>query len=415
MQNMLGKIITEKVYCGLDIGSQKIKAAVMRVKENKEVELLGAYENKTQGFKGLSVTDLNELSECINQILTELSKRLNIKIKDVELGVGAELVESRETQAVVPLADRASKIITQGDIKRVNHQARLLGLKMEEEILHELPQHYLVDDVNTALNPLGLYGTKLAVQSMLIVSNINRVRNIVHAVNHAGYDVSHLHLSPYASAEVVVSEQERNEGVVLVDIGSKATSILVYKDGVLKSLGKVILGGDNFTTAIASQLNLTFDLAEEIKKSYAGALSQDDQLKEEILVKREQNFIPIKREIIYQSIESEVIHLIEGLKNYLQPNWVGKINRGIVIVGGASLLTGLIERIGQDLNMPAKLGKLNIPIQKNLCNSANFSSAVGLAYSGFKHSFKFAQPLEQPMQWHKRLANRIKELYEEYF
>lgn len=412
---MLRKIMTDRIYCGLDIGSQKIKAAVMKIKENKEVELLGAYENRTQGFKGLSVTDLNELAECINQILTELSNRLNIKIKDVELGVGAELVESRETQAVVPLADRASKIITQGDIKRVNHQARLLGLKMEEEILHELPQHYLVDDVNTALNPLGLYGTKLAVQSMLIVSNINRVRNIVHAVNHAGYDVSHLHLSPYAASEVVLSDQERIDGTVLVDIGSKATSILVYKDGVLKSLGKVILGGDNFTTAIASQLNLTFDLAEEIKKSYAGALSEDDQLKEEILVKREQNYTPIKREVIYQSIESEVIHLIEGLKNYLQPNWTGKMNRGIVIVGGASLLTGLIERIGQDLNMPSKLGKLNIPMQKNLCNSANFASAVGLAYSGFKNSFKFAQPLEQPMQWHKRLANRIKELYEEYF
>jgi cell division protein FtsA len=287
---------------------------------------------------------------------------------------------------------------------------------MEEEILHELPQYYLVDDVNTALNPLGLYGRKLAVHSMLIVTNINRVRNIINAINHAGYDVGHLNFSSYMASEILLTDQERQEGCILVDVGSKITSLLLFKEGVLKSLGKIILGGDNFTSSIASQLNLTFDLAEEIKKSYAGALSTDEQLKEEILVKREQNYIPIKRETIYQSIESEVIHLGEGIKAVVQaPSVAGKVTRGVVMVGGGALLTGLIERIGQDLNLSVKLGKINIMSQKNLCNAAIFASSVGSAFCGYKRSLKFSHNLQEQMNWRKLLANRIKELYEEYF
>lgn len=405
--------MTDKIYCGLDIGSQKIKAAVMRVKENREIELLGAYENKAQGFKGLSVTDLNELSECIHQILNELSGKLNIKIKEVELGLGAELIEARETSAIIPLADRASKIITQGDIKRLNHQARLLGLKMDEEMLHEMPQYYMVDDVNTALNPLGLYGRKMAVQSLLVVTNINRIKNIVNAINHAGYEVGHLNFSSFMASEILLSDQDRQDGCVVVDIGSKLTSLLMFKDGVLKSVGKIILGGDNFTTSIASQLNLTFDLAEEIKKSYAGALSTDEQLQEEILVKREQNFVPIKREIIFQSIESEVVYLIEGIKTAIQPLG-GKCSKGIVMIGGGALLTGIIERVSQDLNLSVRMGKMNLT-QKNICNAAVFSSAVGLAFCGFKRTLKFSHSLQEQMNWRKLLANRIKELYEEYF
>ena len=218
------------------------------------------------------------------------------------------------------------------------------------------------------------------------------------------------------ASEVLFSEADRKEGCVLVDIGSKLTSILFFKDGVFKFLGKIILGGDNFTSSIASQLNLTFDLAEEIKKSYAGALSTDEQLKEEILVKREQNYVPIKREVIYQSIESEVIHLIEGIKRIVeQPLGAREIKRGIVMIGGGSLLTGLIERIGQEMNLSVRLGKINISSQKNLCNAAVFASSVGSAFFGYARTLRFSYNLQEQLNWRKLLANRIKELYEEYF
>ena len=413
---MIKKIINERISCGLDIGSQKIKAAILKIQDHKEVELLGAYENKAQGFKGLSVTDLNELSESIYSIINELSKRSGIKIKEVELGIGAELVDAKETQAVIPLADRGNKIITPADVKKVNHQAKLLGMKMDEDILHELPQCYLVDDVNTALNPIGLYGRKIGVQSILIVSNINRTKNIVHAVNHAGFDVSHLSLSSYRASDILFSDQDRSEGSVLVDIGSKSTTILVFKDGVLKYFDKVLLGGDNFTTAIASQLNLTFDLAEEIKKSYAGALNSDAQLKEEILVKKDNQYMPIKREIIYQSIESEILHLITGIRTSIKSSGLSdRINRGITMIGGGALLTGLIERVGQALDYSVKLGKLKLSFQKNLCNVAIFSSVLGLANYSISKNSKWQKVALDQMSWRRLIVNRIKELYEEYF
>ena len=303
---MLVKMLGEKLYCGLDIGSQSIKTGVIKVQDPNKVEIMGVYESKIYGFKNGSVSDLGELTECIHKALQELTKKIGMKLRELQIGVGGELVESRVTSTVIPLIDRGSKIISNRDIKKVNHQACLLGIKMEEEILHDLPQNYSVDDNDSAVNPLGLYGRKLGVSSLMIITSLNRIHNISKAVQQAGFDVSNLFFSSFVSSKIVLEEDEIIDGCVLIDIGSSITSVLIFKRGILRNFSKIGLGGDNFTKAIAHRLNLPFDLAEEIKISYAGALSSDHHLDEEILVKRESSYIPFKREVIYQSIEPEI-------------------------------------------------------------------------------------------------------------
>jgi len=414
--NMLSKMMNEKYYCGVDIGTQKIKAGIVKIKNATDMELIGAYENRTHGFQDNAVSDLGEFSECIHHTVHELTKKTGIKFKEVQLGLSGAMIETRQVDSAIPLIDRGSKIISRRDIKRVNDNARLLGIKMEEEILHDLPQYYKVDDANSALNPLGLYGRKLGVHSLMIIINGNRIRNITKAVHQAGYDVANVFFSSYASSQAVLGESEKNAGCVLVDVGSRYTSVLVFRDSVLRFLERIDIGGDNFTRHIADRIKLPFDLAEEIKKSYAVASGFDQHQDEEILVKREDAYIPIKRGVICRAIKPEVEALVKRITTTVDRSGLkDQINRGMIIIGGGSLLPGLIERIGQTIQMPVKLGQMRLPLRKNASHTAIFSSVAGLAQSGFKKTFRYSISSNRHSRWTKHFANRVKELYQEYF
>lgn len=413
---MLNRILNERFICGLDIGAQRIKAGLIKVSKDAKIsDLLGVYENRTLGFKDSSVSDLSELGESIHLTIHELAKITGTKIKEVQLGINGDLVESRSIATAIPLIDRGSKVITQRDIKRINHQARLLGIKVDEEILHDLPQFYHVDDVNSALNPLGLLGRKLSVNALMIITHMNRVRNIKKAVIDTGYDVNNIFFDSYAASEITLSDQDRLQGCVFIDMGAKTTSMLIFRDKVLKFFKKIHMGGNDFTQAIAQELKLPFELAEEIKIAYAGALGTDQHLQEEVLVKRESTYIPIKREVIHQAIEPVIARVVDSLRHALQTSGMeNQINRGIVMVGGASLLMGFIERIEQDLNSSVRLGKINVNIQKSLANAGLYSSVVGLSYLALKKSLNYSTADDQT-PWTMRVKNHVRDLYQEYF
>lgn len=406
----------DKIYCGLDVGAQKIKAAFLRIKENKEIEVFATAETRTRGFKESSVSDLDEFSDCVLSVIDQVVKKNDLRLKEVHLGINGELVDSREINTVIPLVDKGSKVIGQRDLKKVNEQARLLGIKMEEEILHELPQYYKVDDVNMALNPMGLFGRKLGVHSIMVVTGINRVRNINKAINQAGFDVGSLAFGSFAASHVSLTEQEKLEGSILVDIGSRVTSILIFKGGVLKFLSHIQIGGDHFTQAIAQKLNVPFDFAEDVKKSHGSAM-QDHQSQEEVLIKKEEAYVPVRREAVYQAIAPEIERLVGSVQMTIKESGLyDQINGGITFIGGGSLLPGLIEKIGQDVNMSARLGKINGVFQRSLCNAAVYSSVIGVAIQGYLNAKVFLSNGEnEDANWTKRVSNKLKELYYEYF
>ncbi len=407
-------MIREKHYCGLDLGAQKIKAGILKVKDATQMELVGIYEQKTAGFCDGAVSDLGELSDCIHATVHTLLQKTNLKLKEVHLGVGSELIEVREGGTTIPLVDRTNKIITRRDIKKVNDQARLLSLKMDEEILHDLPQQYMVDEVNKALNPGGLYGRKLGVQSLMIFTNANRIRNIVRAVHQAGYEVPNIFFTSYAAGEVALDDAERAQGRILIDIGARATSVLLFQDNILRRLKKIEIGGDAFTRRIAERLSLPLNLAEEIKRSYAATLEAYHSSDEEILVKRDSAYKPVKGKDICAAIEPQIRELLENIQSVLREFGVAdELETGIVMIGGGSLLTGLIERLSQATRHPACLAKMNVASARSPGNTALFAGVVGLAKSGFKQSLRYA--LSPDGHWRANLLNRFKELYHEYF
>jgi cell division protein FtsA len=287
---------------------------------------------------------------------------------------------------------------------------------MDEHIIHEIPQEYQMDDLHSALNPVGLYGRKLGTRSLIIIVPVNYVRGMIKAVNQAGYDVKTPMVSSVASSDVLLTDEQKKSGCVLVEMGSKCTTVLSFKDGILRSFRKIDFGGDDLTTTIASALNLPFELAEDIKKSYALCSPLHDGDQEEILVKRESAYIPIRRKMICDCLQEKFLAFLDQLQKVLVDlsNEVPP-QRGFIISGGGALLSGLIERVGQETKVPVSLGKVAMSLSKTFGKDAVFASAIGLASQGFKSKSIYQPGTFEPIPWTKRLNVRLIELYQEYF
>lgn len=415
MSTMLRKFISERCFCGLDIGADTIKASIIKCSEGLHKDLLGVYEIRTSGFKNASITNLADLSECIHDTIAGLTRKSGVKLNEIQLGIGGQLIESRYSAAVIPVIDKGNKEISQADVKKVQLQSRLLGTKLDEVILHEFAQYYRVDDNNMAINPLGLFGCKLEIKSLLILSNSNVIKNLIKAVNQAGYDVTNYFFTSLASTVATLNEYQMKQGSVLIDIGSTTTQILIFKEGILKFIHTIPIGGEYITKNISQNLQLAFDLAENIKRSYGFASSLDEIGKEDILIKREEGYLPIKKEAICQIIEPVVNELIDLIVNTIKGSGLfDQLNAGIIMVGGGSLLPGLPERIEQIINMPVKLGKISVS-DKKLYNASKYAAAVGLAQLGINKAYGFSAETDGRSSFASRIANRIKELYQEYF
>lgn len=412
---MINKVMREKIFCGLDIGSQRLKVSLIQAKSPQSFQLLGVYETKTVGMNGSSVTDLAELSDCIHRALEELSHKTSVRFKNVQVGISGDLVRTRIARAVIPLLDKGNKVITAFDIKKVISQARLLGVKLDEEILHDCPQFFVVDDGNVTLNPQGLYGRKLEVTLLLVVADTLRLKNIMNAVNQAGYEINNRFFSSYAASGVAVSEDLKKRGCAFIDIGAQSTNILIFKDNLLKYHKCIASGGNDISRKIAQTIHLSFDLAEDIKRSYAVALKEQASDSEEILVKRDNGYMPIKRAVVCQSIESEIQSLVDKIyTSVVEANMIEHLNAGVIMIGGGSLLPGLLELIENKIKLPVSIGTVRIA-DKALSNAAIFSSAVGLAQDATLNMFDFAQFSQEKVHWTKGFINRIREMYHDYF
>jgi cell division protein FtsA len=409
---MMRKFKGEKLSYGLDLGVQTMKASLVRTQDADNLELLGVHEVKTVGLKGAAVSDLNELSDCIQRAVQGLVTKTGHKVKSLNIGMGGDLVTVRESSAVIPLVDHGNKVISVQDVRKVKEQARLLGVHLEEEILHDFPKYFKVDDVNTAINPSGLYGRKLSGSFLLIITNMTQLRNISKAVNQAGFELGHAYFSSYAASQVALDQKTRTGGVAFIDVGSTSTAVLIFKDGLLQHIELIPWGGVNVTQSIAGQLSLVLDLAEDIKKSHAIAQKTYTDNEEEILVKRETGYMPIKRAGISQAIGPEVDRFVEHVQKAVKGSpFYHHLNAGIVMVGGGSLLPGLIERIEEATNLKVTTG---VPT-KGLNNSVVYAGVIGLAQMSSINAINLATNAQAHKNWTARLGNSFKELYQEYF
>ncbi|MEI7998604.1 MAG: cell division protein FtsA [Candidatus Omnitrophota bacterium] len=410
---MFRNIKRNKYFCGLDLGSQTIKAALIKAQDESNLELLGVHEVPAAGLRETSVSDLSELSQTIVRAIDGVCQRVAIRPGSVHLGVSGDLLSFRKSSAIIPLVDAGTKVVAPSDIRKVNHQARLLGAAIDEEIVHSFEQFYKVDDVNVSLNPQGLYGRKLETNLLLLTANNARLRNLTKAVHQAGFDVQRVSLSSFAASQVALDESYKTQGCVLIDIGAHMTSVLFFKNGVLGDVQFVRWGGKFITQSIADRLSLTLDLAEEIKKTHAVAAKLTEQESSgDILVKRDKGYVPIRRQNVCEAVEWEIENLLTHLETVLKGSgFYHQLNKGAVIVGGTALLPGLIERIEERTNLTVSLGIAT----KGLQNPSIFAGAIGLAQMNYSQKKNETLNLITTKNCVKRFFGRFEDLCQEYF
>jgi cell division protein FtsA len=311
------------------------------------------------------------------------------------------------------LIDSGTKVISQFDLRKVDHQAKLLGVSLEEEVIHDFPQWYKVDDVNSSINPGGLIGRKIESSLLLLTANTLRVRNLTKAVHQAGFEVSSVAFGGFAASDVAIELQDKQQGCALMDIGANITSVLFFKNGIVGDIQFIPWGGNYVTGSIAQRLSLTVDLAEEIKKTHAVALQTNpQQVPGEILVKREKGYIPIRREAVYEVVNWEIENFLTHLEAVVKGSYLyHQLNKGIVMVGGGALLPGLIERIEERVNAPVRMGMAT----KGLNNAAIYAASIGL---GRMHYLKKKQEgigIKTPRNLKDKIVTSVKELCQEYF
>ncbi len=408
--SIVGRVVKPKYYCGLDLGLQTIKGALVRVVDDQNLELLSVTEVSSTGLRDGAVSDLGELAQSIAQIVNALNQKTMVKIDRIYLGIGGEGLSQRLSSAVMPLVDSGTRVIIQADVNKIIHQARLLGIGLEEESVHDVPQFFRVDQTNTALNPVGLMGRKLEAQLLLLVANASRLRNLAKAVHQSGFEVGGIFFSALSAAEAVLDKTERAGGVALMDIGSNMTNILIFKDSRLVDVQLIPWGGQYVTQTLAERLGLTVSLAEDIKRSHAVA-QPTVVVAGEILVKREKGYMPVSRESVCEAVNWEIENLLTHIETVIKGSpYYHQLSSGIVMIGGGALLPGLMERIESRTNLTVRMGVAT----KGLNNAALFASAIGLAQSGYWRT-KEKQVMAQANKVKLSLWQRLREMAQEYF
>jgi cell division protein FtsA len=413
IKQFIGEFLGGRNFCGIDIGSQKIKACLSVVQDKETLDLLAVYETETRGFSDTSVNDIGQFSSAIGTALDALIKKSQVRFRDVYLAVGGDMVDTRVSRAVLPLTERGNKLITEHDVRAARRQAVLLGVRLDEEVLCDFVRFFKVDDVDVALDPVGLYGRKLEVEITMVVSNNTRLRNIGKAVKQAGFEVNNVYYSAEALSQAVLSREQRQGGVMLVDAGARTTHILIFKEGLLKYETRIQSGGDEITRKIAGKLDIPFVLAEDIKKSYARVSETPSaESLEEILIKKDQAFVPVKRAVLNEVVDTEIAALIGHLRSAIRASGhAGQLKSGIVMAGGGTLIPGILERVEKDMLMPVVMGR---SIQ-GLNNAASFCVVTSVAEFAYKGSARYVFDVRKPGDWWSAARGKLEELCNEYF
>ncbi|MDD4899278.1 MAG: cell division protein FtsA [Candidatus Omnitrophica bacterium] len=412
--------------CALDIGSSKLVAALARTKKGVISDIIFETEI-SKGIAEGSIVDSVELIGSLSRLLKNLKAKSEIKIKSLYLNVSGQDIATKHAHAIIPLAERGNKVVTLSDLQKVNEQARVLGSSLEEEIIHQIPYSYSIDSKSNISNPLGLYSHKLEVDLYLVCAKVSSLQSFSRVVNQAGYELKDLFLSGISTAYAVLNPGLKTGEAVICDIGSDITEIIFLKDAAVRNIEVLRTGGNAITQAIARELVVPFDLAEDVKRSYASVGDFDAIPQEkEILIKKDKVYKPIKQRLAAQTATSHAREICEKIKHAVEKHIALNEIDNFVVCGRTVLLEGFLEMLEGHMGIPVKLGKVNHPEIAPFINKEDFLSghkylayltSLGMIYRALHDDdepqlARLETPAQNPL---KKAISRVKEVYQEYF
>jgi len=371
---------------GLDIGTSKVVAIVGEVKLDGAINIVGLGSHRSRGLKKGVVVNIESTVQSIQRAVEEAELMAGCQIHSVYAGIAGSHIRSLNSHGIVAIRDRE---VAQGDVDRVIDAARAVAIPADQKILHVLPQEFVIDNQEGIREPVGMSGVRLEAKVHLVTGAVSAAQNIVKCVKRCGLEVDDIILEQLASSHSVLTDDEKDLGVCLVDIGGGTTDIAVFTDGSIRHTAVIPIAGDQVTNDIAVALRTPTQHAEEIKIKYACALTQLAMADETIEVPSVGERAP--RRLARQTLAEVVEPRYEELLNLVQAElrrsgFEDLIAAGIVMTGGSSKMEGVIELAEEIFHAPVRLGvPQHVTGLVDVVRNPIYATGVGLLLFGQKH------------------------------
>lgn len=373
----------EELIVGLDIGTSKICAVVGDVRPDGMVDIIGMGSHPSIGLRKGMVINIENTVNSIKEAIEEAETMAGCEISSVFAGIAGGHIKGFNSHGVIALKNRE---VTKLDIERVIDAARAVAIPMDREVIHAIPQEFIVDDQAGISDPGGMAGVRLEVKIHIVTGAVTSAQNIIKCANRAGLDVYDIILESLASSEAILTDEERDLGVAIIDFGGGTTDLAIFSRDSITHTSVLTLGGDNLTNDIAIGIRTPFKEAEKIKIKYGCGLTsligEDEIIEVPSVGGRKERTVSRKLlgEILEPRVE-EIFNLI--YQEMIRSGYDDMVTSGIVVTGGSSLLPGVPEIVEQVFNMPARVGYPdNIGGLKEIVNSPMYATAVGLVLYG---------------------------------
>lgn len=375
-----------EIAVGLDIGTTKIVAMVGKYNEYGKMEVLGVGKSKSLGVHRGVVNNITQTIQSIQQAVQEAESVSGVKIKDVTVGIAGQHIRSLQHSDYITRSN-PDAVIDDDDIDKLCNQVHKLVMLPGEEILHVLPQEYKVDGQAEIKEPIGMYGGRLEANFHVVVGQVTSIRNIGRCVKSSGLELSDVTLEPLASANAVLSQEEKEAGVALIDIGGGTTDLAIFKDGIIRHTAVIPFGGNVITEDIKEGCSIIEKQAELLKIKFGSAWPGENKDNEIVSIPglrgREPKEITLKN--LSKIIHARVVEIIEQvfleIKNYGHESPKKKLIAGVVLTGGGSQLKHLKQLAEYITGMDTRIGYPNEHLAGNSdseTTSPMYATAVGL-------------------------------------
>ncbi len=372
----------ERIVVGLDIGTTKVCAIVASINELQQINILGVGRAPSDGLNRGVVVNIDRTVNAIRTAIEQAQLASGIEVRSVNVGIAGDHIRSLRSKGVITINNRDNEI-TSKDVERLLEDCQRIMLPNDQQIIHVIPQEFIVDGQDGINDPVGMSGMRMEAEVHIITGLVSAAKNIYRCVEKAGYEVADVILEPLASSYAVLDDEEKEAGVVLVDIGGGTTDVAVFQDNTIRHTAVVAIAGQKVTDDIRIGLSVLEDQAVKLKHdhgvAFADLIEEDDVITVPGIAGRPPK--EIKKSILAQIIQARVEEILEIVAIEIKRSgYSSSLSAGVVFTGGGSLIKGICPLANEVLGMDAKIG---VPrgLSGGLVNEVNnpiYATAVGL-------------------------------------
>jgi len=375
----------ENVVVGLDIGTSKVVITVSEVDEYGKINLVGMGETKATGLRKGTIVDIDSTVRDIRKAVETAERMSGVQISGVCVGIGGQHIKSLNSKGVIAISNPDREVSVE-DVDRVLQAAKVVTLPSDQRIIHCLARQYIVDGNDGIVDPVGMSGERLEVETQIVTGIATAIQNILKSVTRAGLQVVDLVLNPLASAHAVLMPAEKDLGCVLVDIGGGTTEMAIFEQGSLWWSGIIPVGGDHVTSDLAVGLRAPIDVAEKVKIEHGCVLTQLMPDDEYIAVTSVGSIETrqVSKKFLASIIEPRITEILTMVKDKLnRSGYQGMLPGGMIITGGVAGLEGLVQLAAEELDLPVRIGSPEgVGGLSDIASSPTYATAIGLVKYG---------------------------------